>query len=79
MIADSDGTVRIAELQIRNSNQDDQNQILERPVHKMVLLVKKQALVDSTMKEPDSRWFTIFWEPVVDARNQKRHWDGVHE
>ena len=55
VIADSDGTVRSAKLQIRNSNQDDQNQILERPVHKMVLLVKKQALVDSTMKEPDSR------------------------
>ena len=55
VIADSDGTVRSAKLQIRNSNQDDQNQILERPVHKMVLLVKKQALVDATMNEPDSR------------------------
>ena len=42
VIADSDGTVRSAKLQIRNSNQDDQNQILERPVHKMVLLVKKR-------------------------------------
>ena len=37
------GIVRSVKLQIGKSNQDDQNQILERPVHKIILLVEKQV------------------------------------
>ena len=35
--------VRSVKPWIGKSNQDDQNQILERPVHKIVLLVDKQV------------------------------------
>ena len=55
VMPDYNGIVRSVKLQIGKSNRDDQNQILERPVHKIVLLVEKQVLVDSPMKEPDSR------------------------
>ena len=37
------GIVRSVKLRIGKSNQDDQNQILERPVHKIILLVEKQV------------------------------------
>ena len=39
---DYNGTVRSVKLRIGKSNRDDQNQILERRVHKIVLLVEKQ-------------------------------------
>ena len=55
VMLDYNGIVRSVKLWIGKSNQDDQNQILERPVHKIVLLVEKQVLVDSPTKEPDSR------------------------
>ena len=41
------------------------NQILERPVHKIVLLVEKQV----SLIQDD---FMILGEVVVDARSQKR-------
>ena len=47
--------VRSVKLQIGKSNRDDQNEILERPAHKIDLQVEKKVLVDSSTKEPDSR------------------------
>ena len=55
VMLDYNGIVRSVKLLIGKSNRDNQNQILERSVHKIVLLVEKQVLVDSPMKEPDSR------------------------
>ena len=52
---DYNGVVRSVKLRIGKSNRDDQNQILKRTVHKIVLLVEKQVLVDSPTNEPDSR------------------------
>ena len=43
VIPDYNGIVRSVKLRIGKSNRDDQNQILERPVHKVVLLVEKQV------------------------------------
>ena len=57
VMLDYNGVVRSVKLRIGKSNRDDQNQILERPLHKIILLVEKQVLVDSPTKEPDSRWF----------------------
>ena len=52
---DYNGIVRSVKLRIGISKRADKNQILERSVHKIVLLVEKQVLVDSPTKEPDSR------------------------
>ena len=57
VMLDYNGIVRSVKLRIGISNRADKNQILERPVHKIVLLVEKQVLVDSPTKELDSRWF----------------------
>ena len=55
VMLDYNGIVRSVKLRIGISNRADKNQILERSVHKIVLLVEKQVLVDSPTKEPDSR------------------------
>ena len=78
VMPDSNGTVGSVKLWIGKSNCGDQNQILERPVPKIILLAKKQVLVNSSMEEPNSWWFYHFGGPVVDARSQKRHQNGVH-
>ena len=43
VIPDYNGIVRSVKLRIEKLNRDDQNQILERPAHKIVLLVEKQV------------------------------------
>ena len=55
VMPDYNDIVRSVKPRIRKSNRDNQNQILEKPVHKIILLVEKQVLVDSPTKEPDSR------------------------
>ena len=62
---DYNGIVRSLKLRIGISNRADKNQILERPVHKIVLLVEKQV----SLIQDD---FMILGEVVVDARSQKR-------
>ena len=57
VMPDYNDIVRSVKPRIRKSNWDNQNQILEKPVHKIILLVEKQVLVDSPTREPDSRWF----------------------
>ena len=54
VMPDSNGTVGSVKLWIGKSNCGDQNQILERPVPKIILLAKKQVLVNSSMEEPNS-------------------------
>ena len=54
---------------------DNQNQILERSVQKIVLLVEKQVLVNSPTKEPDSRWFYHFGGASCRCQKSKKGTD----
>ena len=36
-------------------------------------------LVDSSMKELDSRWFKSYLGASCRCQNSKGHWNGVHE
>ena len=52
---------------------------MERSVHIIVLQDENQMLVDSSMKERDSRWFKSYLGASCRCQNSKGHWNGVHE
>ena len=50
VMPDYNSIVRSVKLQIAKSNQDGQNPILVRPVHKILLIIEKQVQVNSPNK-----------------------------